>query len=238
MAPTGEPTWNPTRPLRRGAFSRVLESARGGGEREDREEETIVLPHEELHREVMAGINSTITRFSEADWWTWKRGSALHFWRWPAGEQRTSARDGMPIWVRSKLPNYQRKPRPPDPLKKHLILKKLQKILDREYVVVPRHQAFIQSLMDFFEVEKDSDIRLVYNGTSCGLNDSIWAPNFWLPTPATAAKLLGYGYYMVDIDLGEMFLNFPLHASLQQYSGGNLNGAIALIRTIQCGGTM
>jgi hypothetical protein len=125
----------------------------------------------------------------------------------------------MPIWVRSKLPNYQRKPRPPDPLKKPLILKKLQKILDRGYVLVPKHRAFIRSLMDFFEVEKDSDIRLVYNGTSCGLNDSIWAPHFWLPTPATAARLLGYGYYMVDIDLGEMFLNFPLHASLQQYSG-------------------
>jgi hypothetical protein len=63
--------------------------------------------------------------------------------------------------------------------------------------------------MDFFEVEKDSDIHLVYNGTSCGLNNLIWAPHFWLPMPATVARLLGYSYYMVDIDLGEMLLNFP-----------------------------
>ena len=73
--------------------------------------------------------------------------------------------------------------------------------------------------MDFFEVDKDSDIRLVYNGTSCGLNDALWAPNFWLPTPATAARTLSYGYYMVDINLGEMFLNFPLHKALQRFSG-------------------
>jgi hypothetical protein len=31
--------------------------------------------------------------------------------------------------------------------------------------------------------------------------------------------LVGYGYYMVDIDLGEMFLNFPLPSVLQKFSG-------------------
>jgi hypothetical protein len=41
--------------------------------------------------------------------------------------------------------------------------------------------------MDFFAVEKYSDIRLVYNGMSCGLNEALWAPNFWLPLPSTAA---------------------------------------------------
>jgi hypothetical protein len=86
-------------------------------------------------------------------------------------------------------------------------------------VVAPQTKDAIRSLMDFFAVEKDSDIHLVYNGTSCGLNEALWAPNFWLPMPATAARTLGYGYYMVDIDLGEMFLNFPLHEVLQRFSG-------------------
>jgi hypothetical protein len=72
-------------------------------------------------------------------------------------------------------------------------------------VVVPDTIGFIPSLMDFFAVDKESDIRLVYNGTSSGLNNALWAPDFWLPTPATAARTLGYGYYMVDIDLGECF---------------------------------
>jgi hypothetical protein len=105
------------------------------------------------------------------------------------------------------------------PLKKHLILEKLKKILNRGYVVAPRTRDSIRSLMNFFAVKKDSDIRLVYNGTSCGLNEALWAPNFWLPLPSTAARTLGYGCYMVDIDLGEMFLNFPLHEVLQRFSG-------------------
>jgi hypothetical protein len=98
------------------------------------------------------------------------------------------------------------------------VTKKLQKILDRGYVVFPAGSGFIKSLMDFFDVEKGSDIRMVYNGTRCGLNEVLWA-NFWLPYPAMAARLLSYGYYMVNIDLGEMFLNFPLPKLLNQYSG-------------------
>ncbi len=31
------------------------------------------------------------------------------------------------------------------------------------------------------------------------------------------SRTLGYGYYMVDINLGEMFLNFPLHEGLQRF---------------------
>jgi hypothetical protein len=77
--------------------------------------------------------------------------------------------------------------------------------------------------MDFLEVDKgNADIRMVYNGTSCGLNDTLWAPNFWLPMPAAAARVLGFGYYMVDIDIGEMFLNFPLPCLIQRLSGVDL----------------
>jgi hypothetical protein len=77
--------------------------------------------------------------------------------------------------------------------------------------------------MDFFEVNEGlTDIRMVYNGTSCGLNDTLWAPNFWLPTPVAAARVLGFGCYMVDIDLGEMFLKFPLPSQSQLFSGVDL----------------
>jgi hypothetical protein len=188
-------------------------------ERDRRESES--SPADELAKDVVAGIDA-IGRLDKADWWTWKNGSTLLYWRWPAGEQRRAARDGMPSWIKSKLPRYQRKASTPNPLKKHLIWAKLQKILDRRYVVAPVTGDFICSLMDFFDVDKDTDIRLVYNGTSCGLNASLWAPNFWLPTPATAARSLGYGYFMADIDLGEMFLNFPLHRVLQRFSGVDL----------------
>lgn len=41
------------------------------------------------------------------DWWEWRGGSSLLFWRWPPEFQKT-ARDGHPIWVLDDLPNYKR----------------------------------------------------------------------------------------------------------------------------------
>ena len=35
-------------------------------------------------------------------------------------------------------------------------------------------------------------------------------------------RLLSYEYKSVDVDIGEMFLNFPLHRILQLYSGMDL----------------
>jgi hypothetical protein len=197
-----------------GRFPRKRKRTWGVGEEEEESRDL----YDELQKDITAGADA-ISRFAGSDWWSWNRGSSLFFWRWPKGEQRSSARDGMTVWVKSRLPNYNRRSRPPDPAKKVLIAEKLQKILDRGYVVFPAERSFVQSLMDFFDVEKGSDIRMVYNGTSCGLNEVLWAPNFWLPSPATAARLLSYGYYMVDIDLGEMFLNFPLPHLLRRYSG-------------------
>jgi hypothetical protein len=81
----------------------------------------------------------------------------------------------------------------------------------------------IKSLIQFFDVPKSRDIRLVCNGTSCGVNASLWGPNFWIPAPKTALRVLDFNYYSVDLDLGEMILKFPLHPSLQPYSGVDLS---------------
>jgi hypothetical protein len=99
--------------------------------------------------------------------------------------------------------------------KKRLIGAKLKTIVDRGYLV----PGSVHSLIQFFDVPKADDIRLVYNGRSCGLNQCTWAPNFWLPNTRTALRVLDFNYYSVDLDLGEMFLNFPLHKSLKDYSG-------------------
>jgi len=32
------------------------------------------------------------------------------------------------------------------------------------------------------------------------------------------SRSLGFNYRFIDLDLGEMFLNFPLHSELWQYS--------------------
>jgi len=80
--------------------------------------------------------------------------------------------------------------------------------------------------VDYFPVPKGLgplgewlDIRVVYNRTSCGLNEAVWAPGLLLPTADTAIRQLCFGFWSVDLDLGEMFLNFPLPKWLHKYLG-------------------
>jgi hypothetical protein len=59
------------------------------------------------------------------------------------------------------------------------VKRKLSKIRERAYLVA----AFVVSFVSFFHVPKgENDIRMVYDGTKCGLNDAMWVPSFWLPT--------------------------------------------------------
>ena len=69
----------------------------------------------------------------------------------------------------------------------------------------------------------EDDIRMVFNGSSCGLNSVLFASNFGLPSSSTMTRLLSFGYKVVDMDIGEMFLNFPLHQSLRPSSGIDLS---------------
>jgi hypothetical protein len=134
--------------------------------------------------------------------------------------QREAARGGMAPYILGRLPTYQKASRAPKESVFERILPKMQKLLDRGYVKYsPDDIHFIKSLIDNFCVPKADDIRVVFNGTSCGLNKAVWAPNFWLPTSKTAANLLNFGYCIVDVDLGEFFHNFPLPELFRKYSG-------------------
>lgn len=159
-------------------------------------------------------ITEVLTKICDGSWWEWDVGSSLFFWRW--GESANLALNGMVPFISGTLPQNVKKGRS---LAKNenisKITKKLSTIFKRGYI----KPGFVKSLIDFFAVPKGDDIRLVYNGTSCGLNEATWAPNFWLPYPRTALRLLDYGYYSVDVDLEEMFLNFPLHDSIKSSSG-------------------
>ena len=78
----------------------------------------------------------------------------------------------------------------------------------------------MQSLTDFFSVPKgDDDIRMVYNGTSSGLNDVLWVPSFPLPTVDSLLRAVHPDTWMADTNLGEMFLNFVLHETLRKLAG-------------------
>jgi hypothetical protein len=153
-------------------------------------------------------------------WRSWDAGSTLNFWRWPEGEQRAAARDGMPAYISGTLPKYFRRAKKPNPELYDLLVKKLQRMFSRGYIVQLLHGEFVESLVDYFFVPKADDIHPVYNGTSSGLNAVVWAPNFWLPQ--SEIDVLNYGYSSVDIDLGEMFHNFPLPHIFWPYSGLDL----------------
>ncbi len=75
----------------------------------------------------------------------------------------------------------------------------------------------------YFCVDKGlDDSWVVYNGTSCGLNNVLWAPLFGLPTIKQTLQALLPGYLQCDHDAGEQFLNYPLHADLREYLGVDL----------------
>ena len=78
----------------------------------------------------------------------------------------------------------------------------------------------VKSEIEVFHVAKgEDDIRLVYNGTSCGLNAVLWAPWFAVPTVNTLLRTVEAGTFMGDGDIGDQFHNFMWHPSLQSFVG-------------------
>ena len=165
----------------------------------------------DLRRDIMMG-REAVAKIAESSWWIWDLGSSLLFWRWKGLERY--ARDGFPRYLIGKLPSNMKQLRPPKKEERSIIAKKLQRVIHRGYIK-PLH---VVSLT-FFAVPKGiDDIRLVYNGTSCGLNDAIWVTSFWFPTPDSALRNIGPNTFLVDANLGDMFLNFPMEQQIVEHS--------------------
>ena len=171
----------------------------------------------------LAKGRAALHHYVDSSWWKWTRGSALLFWRWPPSSIE-SARDGFRIWISSQLPTYKRKQKH---LNSDLAMLVANKIGDVRWKGYISPIAFTHSDVDYFPVPKGIDpdtgaildVRMVYNGTSSGLNAAVWAPSFWMPSPSTATRQVTYGSYMIDLDLGEFFLNFPLSEMVRPYAG-------------------
>jgi hypothetical protein len=173
----------------------------------------------ELERDLEVGKDA-VCRAADSTWWSWEAGSTLFFWRWPARCQK-SARDGTKLFVDwSNMPNYMDRQRwPVDELQRQKMEKKIRKVRARGYI----KPGFVKSLTGFFAVPKaGTDIRIVYDATQCGLNEALWAPNFFLPTVDSILRNAACGTWFGDIDLGEMFLNYALDLDLRAYAGVDL----------------
>ena len=152
-------------------------------------------------------------------WWEWVSGSTPFFWNWPERYQ-SDARDGQRHYLLGKF-HYFKKPQkgPKEEKDGPLIRKKVTGVRKKGYI----EMGTVLSLIHYFYVPKGlDDIRMVYNGTGCGLNDMLWAPHFGLPFVTHTIRSLMPGYLQCDIDIGEMFLNFLLHNDLRALSGVDL----------------
>ena len=162
---------------------------------------------------------------SLASFWEWSEGSFPHFWRWQP-EIHHDLRDGTPLWVfKSKLNNCTKKPQrmPRDPNIVALMVEKISKVLSRGYISSLLHDS-IESLTHYFAVPKgEDDIRMVYDLTASGLNDALWAPRFWMPTILNVVDCATDASWYGDVDVGEMFLNFPLDINMRKFCGVDLS---------------
>ena len=142
-----------------------------------------------------------------ATWWEWDKGSRLFYWHWPE-RVRAWARSGQPHFLLRELPRFQKpQRRPATTCDRALVAEKIGQVRGKGYI----SPGPVKSLTHYFYVPKgESDIRMVYNGTSSGLNDCLYAPHFGLPVIRHALRSLLPGYHQADIDVAEMFLNFNL----------------------------
>ena len=184
----------------------------------------------ELLRDVECGFR-ILRQVSISSWWDWTGGSSLFFWRWNGKEQIRGSRDGINIFVTQAFPSRgkQKTLRLP-PEQRPMVAAKLETMIYRNYLE-PGH---VSNTVHFFAVPKgDADIRMVYDGTSSGLNDTMFAPNFWLPSARSAANVMGFGTWMADMDFGEMFHNFPMHPRVRPFAGVEVGSLASSIRSLE-----
>ena len=169
---------------------------------------------------VSSGL-SALRHSALASWWDWDEGSSPFFWRMTDPDWLVDMRDGVkPMWI-GPPPKYRKAQRPnSDPNHLALEKKKIGKVRRRGYIGPTKG---IRSLTSFFSVPKGpTDIRMVYDGTKSGLNDSLLAPWFGLATVDLMLRTVCEGTWSGDNDFGEMFLNFWIHPEIRAYTGVDL----------------
>ncbi len=165
---------------------------------------------------VEAGLDA-IYQCANATWFEWPKGSALLFWNWGSEYQR-EVRDWQPHFMTGALgvPFLRKQAKARDWDQHELMRAKLVQVRQRGYIKTGE----VVSGTHYFCVPKGtSDIRMVYNGTSCGLNACLHAPRYGSLQVKHTLRALREGYYQCDLDVGEQFLNYKLHDDLRQLSG-------------------
>jgi hypothetical protein len=122
----------------------------------------------------VSAAKDCITRVTKSSTWSWwDDGSRPFFWRW-GGDYWKESRDGTKIWIKAKLPKYSKTQKvSKDKATRMKEQEKVQKVRGQRYIVKGK----VISITSFFSVPKGKwDIRMVYNGTSCGLHPGLLYP--------------------------------------------------------------
>ena len=110
---------------------------------------------------------------------------------------------------------------PKDRRQLELLLEKTQRMICAE-CLKDRHAHWE---IRFFGVNKGKfDIRIACHGSGNGTNLVALSPSFFLPNTLTWVRKLQPNTYQMDMDIGEMFLNFPLHLEASKHCGVNVIG--------------
>ena len=190
----------------------------------------------------VAAIIDCLTRTANSTFWDWSDGSTLLFWRWEHWWK--SARDGELLFHHSAPPTWKGQNLPaPSEHYEVLLRKKEEKLLYRRYL----EPGFVDCIVPRFGVPKgEDDIRLVWDASRNGVNETLWAPSFIMPTfrtlqdqiikwlPCSVTDYLNGNLpsnptssdwripHQADMDVGEMFLNYKLHHSERHTFGVRL----------------
>ena len=158
---------------------------------------------------------------THTNWIGYKAGTWLCHLRFPVRYQKI-VRDGVPIFWEKKGPTtIDRQPPIVDERERACIREKAEKALKRRYIL--RTGVNIKSLIRYFAVTKgEDDVRMVYDAKANQLNDAVWVPSFWLPTVESLVRSVDVNTWMMDRDIGDMFLNFQLHYLAMPFTGVDL----------------
>jgi hypothetical protein len=127
-----------------------------------------------------------------ASWFEWLEGSAPFFWNWGERYQRL-IQDGQPHFVYGPFPVFLKpQKKHQDPAKHKLMWVKVVQVCKKGYILPGK----VIGGTHYFCMDKGlDDIRMVYNGTSCGLNEVLWAPCSGLLTVKQTLRALLPGYF-------------------------------------------
>ena len=157
------------------SFGKYLENTYG---LEWRTSDLFIQTNSELQKDIKV-FKRCMEAVRGATWFEWMSGSTLFFWRWQS-PYKEMARDGVPYWMQGRKPTNKRsQPKVEDKMVRERLREKIGKVRKMGYIA----PGLVKSLIRYFAVPKgETDIRMVYDGTSSGFNQWVWAPNFGMPT--------------------------------------------------------